>query len=65
VTESEGAEIFFTPCKVTRHEVIIHQQSDNFDAKLQQMTNERKHLERMGYTLSRDIVNILLQSPHY
>jgi len=37
----------------------------NFDADLQQMITEGKHLERMGYSLSRDVVNVLLQYPHY
>ena len=51
--------------KVTLHNVQIQQHSVNFDPDLQQMINEGKHLERMGYTLSRDVVNVLLQYPHY
>ncbi|OHS98802.1 Dynein heavy chain family protein [Tritrichomonas foetus] len=51
--------------KATLHKVQIHQHHVNFDPELQQMINEGKHLERMGYTLSRDVVNVLLQYPHY
>jgi dynein heavy chain len=51
--------------RVSLHHVTVQQHSVNFDPDLQQLINEGKHLERMGYSLSRDVVNVLLQYPHY
>ncbi|KAH0806962.1 dynein heavy chain 10, axonemal-like [Histomonas meleagridis] len=51
--------------KITLYGVTINQHSVNFDPDLQQLINEGKHLERMGYTLSSDVINVLLQYPHY
>ena len=52
-----------TKGKLYNTDILVH--SVNFDPQLQQLINEGKHLERMGFKLSTNVVNVLLQYPHY